>query len=407
MTDQREDDRAAAAFREALRREADAFEPVGPLTIAEPKPVRRALWVLAAAACIALIAGGLVWADGARSGPKSTPGPAGTEQSAQTEQSADPNGPQPVSELPEPQAGWRWETYLNVAIQVPEDWGDQVPYDSSWCSRSSELRPRSPYVALPRGIVASVGCTYTGPANPLNPGVPRQLNQTFVSFDASGPPKTAPVSRRDDGDWHLLSKQMTAWVKVSVLTDDAHLDVAQQIVESATVTTVDGRGCSTGGSAVAVPEKTPAPPAGTPLETMMDVDQVRICQYYRNLEFGYLDSGENPFGGRPALAGSRIVTGDEARALVSALQAAPEGGGPDFPKICAKGSNGDDALTMDFFSGGQQVGTAFVYYSGCRGNGIYDGTTVREITGACRTWFGGRVTLTQTSGNLGDRCFGG
>ncbi len=397
--------RAAAALVAALHRKAARFTPK-PLIVPEAKRSAHRGWVLAAAACAALIVGGLALIPGllGRGGQEGTIGDPTAERTS-TESVNTQSG------LPDPQPGWRWESYLNVAVQVPEEWGDDYARGPDWCAEGADAALRTPYVALPAGATLSIGCPEEGPANPLNPQVPRRLNETHVTF-VTGEVTQRPVTHADDGDWHLRAKQMTGLVKVSVLADDAHLDVAEQIVASARVVFVDARGCPTAASVIDVPEKTPAPPAGTRLDQWRDVDQVRICQYYRGLELTDFASSDTPAGGTPApmgdlpeLKGSRLVTGDEAAALVAALQAAPEGSGPNSPGTCAKGFNGDDALTMDFFSGDRQVGTAYVYYSGCRGNGIYDGTTVREITDACRTWFGGRVVLTSTSGNLGERCF--
>ncbi len=55
-----------------------------------------------------------------------------------------------------PDEGWRWESYRDVSLQVPDSWG--YGGGSDWCIGTDDLDSVVPQVTRPGGVVATIGC---------------------------------------------------------------------------------------------------------------------------------------------------------------------------------------------------------------------------------------------------------
>jgi hypothetical protein len=122
-----------------------------------------------------------------------------------------------------------------------------------------------------------------------------------------------------------------------------------------------------------------------------DVDSITVCKY------DLMNPG-------PGLVGVYEMTGARATDELRALRAAPFGGGPDKPSDCMDDDRGDSAVELHLRSG-DQVHTMYVFYSTCHGNGLDDGTRLRELTpSACMPLFHEPVTLNGGWGGSMERC---
>ena len=108
---------------------------------------------------------------------------------------------------------------------------------------------------------------------------------------------------------------------------------------------------------------------------------------------------------RAGLVATTVIEGDDADAVLAAIQAAPAGGGPDKPSNCADDWPGDDAYELHLRTG-DETHVMFVFYSTCRGNGFDDGTTKRELTTeACRPLMQPPVVVWGGSSASFERCW--
>jgi hypothetical protein len=85
-----------------------------------------------------------------------------------------------------------------------------------------------------------------------------------------------------------------------------------------------------------------------------------------------------PSAGR-GLSGSRL-TGGDARAIVRAIQAAPEGTGPNEPDNCVREVAYGDEVLLLVVRDGIRAQEVVVRYSGCDGHGVDDGLTRHRLT---------------------------
>src|SRR5918994_1970848 len=103
MTD--DDARAERAFRTALADRAEALHPV-PLTTPVHRRSGSVIFGAAAAVLVVLAGVGLL--------------------ALRTDGEPSPSNREPASEhlgdLPRPDDGWKWVSYMGVAVQVPEEW---------------------------------------------------------------------------------------------------------------------------------------------------------------------------------------------------------------------------------------------------------------------------------------------
>lgn len=185
----------ARAFRGGLQQAADneEFEALDPANL-KPAAGRRINWPAVSAVAVVVAAVSLVGVLGTMAGSGMSGGMAASAAGAQAEEpaAAEPasdrtQDKQPVGgaapeaapdpgttvmsgasrDMGEPMAGFRWETFRRVAVQVPETWGHGMIPTSAWCI--TENWPTEPYVSLQADMeaVPAIGCNGTVPADRL------------------------------------------------------------------------------------------------------------------------------------------------------------------------------------------------------------------------------------------------
>lgn len=341
-----DDDRAEQAFRTALATRAAATAP-GPIEVPAPRRHRR--WPAALAAATLVVAIILIGAFRPH-GHHDVPAPAG---------------------LP---SGWRWESYRDVQVGVPDSWGYAFAPGKESCSGHS---PRDGFVDLrtDHEVEAGVACA-PPPASELV-----SLHLTFITARQDDTPTPAPAG------WQTLRRTVGGH-QVSVVTDDTHLALARQILATAHVVTTDEHGCAVRSPFQGADAGRPSP--AFDVSTLPGVDSIAVCQY----DFGVTG---------PGLAASLLLTGQAAQDELRALQSAPTGGGPTRARNCDD-DRGQSGSTLLLSSAGQTY-EMYAVYSGCGTNGIDDGTNVRELTRAnCVPLFGPRVIDWEGIGAAFGRC---
>ncbi len=247
-------------------------------------------------------------------------------------------------------AGWRWEWYGTVEVQVPDDWGYGTT-DSPPCLDTD--KPRHPYVGRP-GPVPDIACAGSD--------APPGGRTDYLWF---GTRATAGVE--DLGGGWAQETRVVDGLALTMLSADAALRA--RVLDSARPAT--GRnGCPPGHAVATDPGLRPDPGQGG-LAAMGRVESITLCRYA-------LGEHELPTVGRGL--SSSLRTGEDARAVVRAIQAAPEGEGPNEPENCSpEVARGDEVLLLlvrDNARGQELV----VRYSGCDGHGIDDGHTRHRLT---------------------------
>ena len=367
------------AFRDSLRRaaEAESFQPIDAADLPKAAPGRG--WPTAVAAAVVLGLVGLLGftvlpylqqAGTATMGaaPAEAPPDAGGGVEAQ---SAPEMAPAPArdGEPGDPQPGFRWESYRDVVVQVPEDWGYGQAPTSAWCI--SEEWPQAPYVDLAHnlGAVPAIFCEGVIPADKL------------VPYLAMAPEPVATVESLPDG-WtaHRLT---VGNVVVTVVIDDAGAALAEQILATAKQVPVDHNGC---------PTAAPPQASETDLAGLAGLPIV-LCAYDTNPDAW------------PGLRSSTRLDGEAAAAAWDAILAAPGGGGPDGSEAeCGTLPAESEAFLL---IKGTAVGFRF---GGCTGNGLADAGAedgLREVTeDLCRTLLVPPFWMNAASGPAANRCLG-
>ena len=273
--------------------------------------------------------------------------------------------------------GWRWVSYRDVEVQVPEEWGYGQAPGPDWCAGA---RPAAgPYVDLESGleVVMSIGCLRDRPDD---------LDVTHLTLSARQPDRS-----EERAGWEVESREVGAAV-VSVWFRPADAAVARRIVRSAVVVDVDHHGCAS--TSPIQQDRFVSPSDPQDVAAVADVDSISVCQYA---------IGEP---GVPRLLASRRLVGAAADRELAALKAAPEGGGPDSPDNCLADDHGDSAVVAVLRSG-EVSHEVFVRHQSCRGNGFDDGVAERELTlEACAPLFAPPVEVLSGHGGAFGRCAG-
>lgn len=375
MSDSPDDREAEQAFRDAFERHA-ADAPTTPLDVR--RGARRRRWVpyAAAAAVLTVLAGaGIATLGGGADRPDvvADPPPAtgGT-----------------LGDLPAPQPGHRWVSWRDVAVQVPDSWGYDHEPSSAWCTApQNDPEPPPPFVDIdPSSRAVSLIYCGSGPQgnDKLFGPAPQRFWQTHVTLEAAdGPDRTATT-----GDWTVATRTL-GHVRVRLLTDDP--EATEGILDSARTFTTDQNGCDASSPVQAAQPVRPG--EAFDVSEVRAVDAISVCQYTRRIPMG-----------EPGLAGSRLVVGADADALLAGLRAAPAGGGPDRPQNCADDMHGDSAIVVRLRTG-DDVRDLHAYWDWCTGNGTYDGTTIRALTAdTCAPLFGEPVRAVSYQSNLRKEC---
>jgi hypothetical protein len=223
------------------------------------------------------------------------------------------------SDVVDPGLPPRVESWRDISVSVPADWGYGVL--STWCTNGA-TSPGTPLVERPEGMRAMILCT--APANGY--GV---MFSDGALFDAAEPAgKIWQYSPGDfavypDGAWLGYQRSNDAMAFV-VAPNRADAELVLSSFER--VTGVDSNGCS--------PKPTDDPPAAAP-------GTVRLCRYASD---DWLEQSET-------------LSGDDATKAMAALDAAP-----DRPALLC-GVNGDQG----FVQVRSADATALVRLQGCEG----------------------------------------
>ncbi|GAA3626863.1 hypothetical protein GCM10022223_50170 [Kineosporia mesophila] len=250
-----------------------------------------------------------------------------------------------------PPEGWRWETYRNVRLAVPEGWGYGTT-GRQWCGRADD---ESPFVGRP-GSLRMYGCGSQVEGTMLESG------GEFVWFGAdAGPGAPARVAGR------IGNAQMTgerAYLQAGLVTVAVQAPevLRQKIIDSIGLVNTDQNGCSAKAPFAGNPDWRPQAVAVTEL---VGIEAVSACQYVE-----------------AHLRSSTRLTGDEAVRAVRAITEAPLGAGPNSP---ASECVPDEITTMEHLVlqiDAERPGVVDLRYGGCFHRGLDDGTTVRTLTRA-------------------------
>lgn len=258
-------------------------------------------------------------------------------------------------------SGWRWESYRDVEVGVPAEWG----HDNSsqrvhqWCTYS---RPPEPAVGRP-GVMTLVGC-FGGSGQVPHPSTLVDTLGTFVGFDY--PERGATSERATEGDRTTVT---VGEVRVLV---QAEPSLRQRIVSTIRRVSTNAHGCPVADPISNDPGRRPEP--AIDVNKLSGVHAVSACKY--TLRDGFSDTDLTG----PTLMSSLRLEGADARRAIAAVAAAPVGGGPNRPGECMRAvSYGDEAVVLRIMSD-QGQWQIYLRYSGCDHNGLDDGVNVRALT---------------------------
>ncbi|MFV0406401.1 MAG: hypothetical protein ACK5LN_06205 [Propioniciclava sp.] len=320
-----EPDRAERAMRSALRAHAEdvEFAPLDPQHlqhrfasgVAPGKATSRRApaWLAVAAVLLVVLivpVGGIVMRNpGAPTGAS-----APTEEVASTE--VDRGSPESFDET---QRSVRQEVMLDVAVEVPADWGYGFAPGADWCE--AYVRPSVPFVdrdPLKRRREAS-RCADQ---------VPDDLLQSSLTWRRAEADDVAVVTPR--GAW-VVSSRVVGSAYLTVMVPRAEAAVATRILDSARVVVAGPRGCAT--------RLDPGRPTTGELGEIGAVNEVVVCQY---------DMDGSP---GPNLVGSRALYGEAAQAILDEMLASPM-----MPMVSSEAASlGGQTLVMRFGGGVRQV----------------------------------------------------
>ena len=243
---------------------------------------------------------------------------------------------------------WRWESFGGLAVSVPDDWTYGTTATPP-CLYRAEPPPRG-YVGRP-GPVVDIACP--------DPVPPLDQRSAYLWFDS---PTAAGVATHDAG-W-VEETRVVDGLALTVLSDD---DAERaRILDSVRPTTGDYplQHAIIRAGADARPDPGPGG-----LAALGPVESITLCRYAL-----WPTAAESPM-----LSTGRLV-GEEARAVVRAILAAPPGGGPDRPEDCLPEVALGIEVMLLLVRDGERTQEIFVRYSGCDHHGFDDGHTLRRLT---------------------------
>ncbi|TDO58155.1 hypothetical protein EV651_110189 [Kribbella sp. VKM Ac-2571] len=197
-------------------------------------------------------------------------------------------------------AGWRWESYKTVQVQVPSSW---TQYISGPAPCTTFANSAVPSVGRLNGWLGKDWYTCSDAVLPLN------SRQPYLWFDDN----QAPGIKRYDAGW-TEETRLVAGTKISVLTQDDTL--RRRILDSARpITGTDYYGCA----------PTDLGPQGTGLNAKDPITSADVCEYWHG----------------SLVSGSQLGAGT-ATAFAQRVNGSPEG--PPSPR--AKGCGNIDQRTF-------------------------------------------------------------
>jgi len=342
------EDRAEQAFRTALANRATEYQP---RTMDLPSPQRGRRWTAMLVAAVLIVAAILVGAFRPH-GHQEVPSPAG---------------------LP---TGWRWESYRDVMVGVPDTWGYAIaPAQGGWCAGEA-YPPAQGYVDTANAYSSStlVLCGGTPPAQAFAP---------HLSFVEGRSNALALPS-----DWTTRARSFGA-VRVEVTVRKSQTFVAAAILATAHAVSEDQNGCAVSSPIQDQLVGRPSPPFD--VSSVHRLDSIAVCQYKLDV------SG-------PGLLASQLLTGGSAQAELAAIQGAAVRSGPDRGHGCSPADRGETGISL-ILKTGSRTHEMYAFYSGCTRNGFDDGTNIRELTtDNCPTLFDPRIVETEGIRRAFERC---
>lgn len=195
-----------------------------------------------------------------------------------------------VSRPGPPDAGWRWESYKTVQVQVPATW---TQYISGPAPCTTFANSAVPSIGRLNGWLSKNWHTCPDAVLPLN------RRQAYLWFDDV----QAPGIKQYDGGW-TEETRLVGGTKISVLTNDDSL--RRRIVDSARpITGTDHYGCT----------PTLPDPNGTGLTTKERITSAGVCEYWR----GTLVAGSDLAAGPASAFAQRVNNSPEAPPPVRAV----------------------------------------------------------------------------------------
>lgn len=281
-----------------------------------------------------------------------------------------------LSGLPAPMDGFQWVSSRDVAVQVPAEW-DYATAPGGDC-------PSVPYYSSFTGSLARMAIGCPGP-------LPREQDVMHLALSS---PYGDPV---DHQAWHRTRDMGNVLVTVAVpsglAADEA---LADKILATARTFIRDHVGCA---------PRSPIdlwawtrPSEKFDVTAVGQIDSLSLCQYQKSPE-----SAADSVPG-PRLIASQRLTGDAARAMLSAIQQSPVGGGPNLPDSCLAEYHDTSAIVVRLATA-QGVRELYATVGNCRNNGIDDGTNLRAVTpGWCSPLFTKPLLWSSMSGAVASLC---
>jgi len=251
-------------------------------------------------------------------------------------------------------AGWHWESYSNIQVQVPDGWREGAANHLWACSKE---KPAGPMVGRISLLIHTLNlCGVAAP--------PVELRVSHLFFDYNPKPGVFP---RGDG-WTEETRVLDG-LGLTVFSDDDAL--RRQILDSAVlINGTDVNGCTPTSPLATGAESRPTATGG--LASVGVVDSVQVCAYIDRTD-----------PSRPPLLASAELSGDRARAVGEALVGAPEkdselNGLPQAANSACQTTDREIlVLKVHGDKGAQQV---LVRYTDCVETGFDDGITARYLT---------------------------
>jgi hypothetical protein len=252
-------------------------------------------------------------------------------------------------------AGWRWETYQDVQLKVPDSWGQSLWAGPPDCTEDDWLP--EPVVLRPGGARFSSlkVCRTPKPAKQVAPSV------VFTG--------ERPGVVQLDGGWVRETRKIGDLLVTVTAGDD---ELRRSILDSASVIdSVDRYGCDP--RSPLAKREVVRPSAQGGLKSVGAVNAVSVCRYStQGLPVGSTGSAR--------LQASSRLTGVTAERLVRDLLAAPRGAGPTVtdPRMCVD-DPGSEVIVLGV-DGSTHDQDVIYRYAGCKHNGTDDGTALRQLT---------------------------
>jgi hypothetical protein len=193
-----------------------------------------------------------------------------------------------------PDAGWRWESYKTVQVQVPAAWSQYISGPAPCVSGNSSSKP----------IVGRFN-GWLGPSSYVceDAVLPATHRLQYLWFNDV----QAPGIKQYDAGW-TEETRLVGGVKISVLTQDDAL--RRRILDSARpITGTDYYGCA----------PTDSGQRGTGLDPGDRITSASICEYWQN-----------------ALVAGSVLDGDRATKLARHLANSPAGAPAEWAKGCTQ-----------------------------------------------------------------------